>query len=68
LINVNNTALVHELNIDEILEHAIRLCPKFKKEEANPHLSDEHLDSPMNFKGHDENMFNRTPIHDLNFN
>jgi hypothetical protein len=42
------------------------MCPLFaEKEDNNPYLSAEALESPINLKGHDN--FNKTPIHDLNF-
>ena len=65
MINIDNTTIVYEHNIEEILENAIQLCP-FK--ENNLYLSAEETKSPINLinMGSQDN-FNKTPIHDLNF-
>ena len=65
MINIDNTTIVYEHNIEEILENAIQLYP-FK--ENNLYLSAEETKSPINLinMGSQDN-FNKTPIHDLNF-
>ena len=68
MININNTVLVNEHNFEEILDRAVQLCPYTEPRQENiPYLSADSLDlqSPINLGGH--NNFNKTPIHDLNF-
>ena len=68
MININNTVLVNEHNFEEILDRAVQLCPYNEPRQENfPYLSADSLDlqSPINLGGH--NNFNKTPIHDLNF-
>jgi len=73
MINIDNTTIVYEHNIEEILENANQLYP-FKENnlylsaEETKSLSAEETKSPINLinMGSQDN-FNKTPIHDLNF-